>query len=144
MYDNLTNTRNEGEDEWNVADKRLFTSSSRTALVFPANKASSSVAASSSLVVLPATVAYSQVLIDAGAYPSNRDSVDQTLTSDVSNGTGRIINCVAANGTTRCNKNAGGWPSYTSSYRALNVPANPFDDDDQNGYSNLEDWLFTF
>ena len=54
----------------------------------------------------------------AGARPTDRDSVDKRIVSSVRNRTGQIINCVAANGTTRCSKNAGGWPTYAQNHRA--------------------------
>jgi hypothetical protein len=51
-----------------------------------------------------------------------------------------VINCVAANGTSRCQKNAGGWPSYAQNRRTLTLPSNP-SGIAANGYSNLENWL---
>ena len=56
------------------------------------------------------------------------------------NRNGGIINCVASNGTTRCNKNAGGWPSLTQNTRRLTLPSNP-NSTASNGYTNLENWL---
>ena len=86
-------------------------------------------------------VALDRVLRQAGARPADRDRVDNGIVSDVRNGTGRIVNCVANDGTTRCQKNAGGWPNLTANTRALNVPSNPNDDGDGNGYTELEEWL---
>ncbi len=56
------------------------------------------------------------------------------------NRNGGIINCVASNGTTRCNRNAGGWPSLTQNTRRLTLPSNP-NTMASNGYTNLENWL---
>jgi hypothetical protein len=85
---------------------------------------------------------YSRVLSYAGARPTDRDSVDSRVVSSVRNRTGQIINCVSSNGTTRCSKNAGGWPSYAYNRRVLTLPANQASIA-SNGYSNLENWLNT-
>jgi hypothetical protein len=83
---------------------------------------------------------YDRVLKYAGARPTDRDSVDKRIVSHVKNRTGGIINCVAANGTTRCSKNAGGWPVLTQNVRRLTLPKNP-NTVASNGYTNLENWL---
>jgi pectate lyase len=83
---------------------------------------------------------YERVLLNAGARPKDRDSVDRRIVSEVRARTGKIINCVAANGTTRCQKNGGGWPSYAQNRRVLTLPAN-YASTASNGYSNLENWL---
>jgi hypothetical protein len=83
---------------------------------------------------------YTRVLANAGARPTDRDSVDRRIVSSVRSRTGKIINCVASNGTTRCNKNAGGWPTYAQNRRTLTLPANQASIA-SNGYSNLENWL---
>jgi hypothetical protein len=58
----------------------------------------------------------------------------------VKNRTGQIINCVGSNGTTRCNKNGGGWPVLAQNRRTLTLPSNP-SSVASNGYTNLENWL---
>jgi pectate lyase len=83
---------------------------------------------------------YSRVLSYAGARPADRDSVDKRVVQNVRAGTGKIINCVSSNGTTRCSKNAGGWPSYAYNRRVLTLPTNQASIA-SNGYSNLENWL---
>lgn len=83
---------------------------------------------------------YSRVLSYAGARPTDRDSVDRRIVTNVRNRTGQIINCVSSNGTTRCQKNAGGWPSYAQNRRTLTLPSNHASIA-SNGYSNLENWL---
>jgi pectate lyase len=87
-----------------------------------------------------ASAVYSRVLSFAGARPTDRDSVDKRVVESVRTRTGQIINCVSPNGTTRCKKNAGGWPSYAQNHRALTLPANQASIA-SNGYSNLENWL---
>jgi hypothetical protein len=83
---------------------------------------------------------YNRVLTYAGARPKDRDSVDKRIVSQVKNRTGQIINCVSANGTSRCNRNAGGWPVLAQNTRRLTLPANP-NSVASNGYTNLENWL---
>jgi pectate lyase len=83
---------------------------------------------------------YSRVLGLAGARPADRDSVDKRIVLSVRQRSGKIINCVSSNGTTRCSKNAGGWPSYAQNRRTLTLPSNQASIA-SNGYSNLENWL---
>ncbi|HEU5133725.1 MAG TPA: hypothetical protein VFU13_01155 [Steroidobacteraceae bacterium] len=83
---------------------------------------------------------YNRVLSYAGARPTDRDSVDRRVIQSVRDRTGQIINCVSPDGTTRCQKNAGGWPAYAENRRSLTLPANQASIA-SNGYSNLENWL---
>lgn len=83
---------------------------------------------------------YHRVLANVGARPVDRDSVDKRIIKQVQNRTGAIINCVAANGTTRCSRNAGSFPYIKTNRRALTLPANP-NSVASNGYTNLENWL---
>ena len=86
---------------------------------------------------------YSEVLAKVGARPADRDVVDRRIINSVKTRTGQIINCVAADGSARCSKNAGGWPVYAQNTRALAVPANP-SAVAANGYTNLENWLHDY
>jgi hypothetical protein len=83
---------------------------------------------------------YDSVLASAGARPTDRDSVDKRIVLSVRQRSGKFINCVSANGTSRCSKNAGGWPTLAQNKRTLTVPANHASIA-SNGYSNLENWL---
>ncbi|HEY0939618.1 MAG TPA: hypothetical protein VGE08_05940 [Steroidobacter sp.] len=85
-------------------------------------------------------VVKNHVLKYAGARPADRDSVDKRVVENVRKGGGGTINCVASNGTSRCNKNAGGWPSLAQNKRTLQLPANP-NTVTASGYTNLELWL---
>jgi hypothetical protein len=38
----------------------------------------------------------------------------------------------------------GGWPELAENRRTLSPPENPHDDDDGDGYTNLEEWLHEF
>jgi pectate lyase len=83
---------------------------------------------------------YNRVLAYAGARPKDRDSVDKRVVSQVKTRTGAIINCVSANGTSRCSKNAGSFPYLAQNRRTLSLPSNP-GSVGSNGYTNLENWL---
>ncbi len=83
---------------------------------------------------------YNRVLSYAGARPTDRDSVDKRVVSNVRQGTGQVINCVSSDGSTRCRKNGGGWPTYAQNRRTLTLPSNQASIA-SNGYSNLENWL---
>jgi hypothetical protein len=68
--------------------------------------------------------------------------VDRRIVSNVKNRNGQIINCVSSNGSSRCQKNAGGWPSYAQNTRRLTLPSSP-NTVASNGYTNLENWLYS-
>lgn len=144
LRDNFGPTRTDGtQDEWAAADQTFFTAG-RAGLIYPQNKSSARVASSGTVTEVPSGMAYEQVLSAAGARPADRDSVDLNLVADVVNRTGRIVNCVFPDGSARCEKNAGGWPSYPLNSRPLVIPENPSGDDNRDGYTNLENWLFEF
>jgi hypothetical protein len=86
------------------------------------------------------SVVLNRVLRNVGARPADRDSVDSRIIQQVRDGTGRIINCVAPNGSARCSRNGGGWPSVPENRRALTLPADP-NAVTASGYTNLELWL---
>ncbi|MEX0729678.1 MAG: hypothetical protein WED00_11965 [Aquisalimonadaceae bacterium] len=75
------------------------------------------------------------VLANAGARPTDRDSVDKRIMSQVANGTGRMIDSP---------RDVGGWPSTPVNRRVLALPSNPNADSNGNGYTNLEEWLHAF
>ena len=85
-------------------------------------------------------VVYDLVVRNAGARPLDRDVVDKRIVNEVRQRKGQIINCVSGNGTTRCQKNGGGWPSFAQNRRTLTLPSNHAAIA-SNGYSNLENWL---
>lgn len=123
-------------DPWSLAGAiygslRLPTFRSNSPLAWPAG-----------MTTLPTAnnVVLNRVLKNAGARPADRDSVDRRIVEQVRNGTGRIINCVAPNGSARCNRNGGGWPAVAENRRALTLPANP-NTVTASGYTNLEVWL---
>ena len=96
----------------------------------------------SGLTALPSAnnTALNSVLKNAGARPVDRDSVDKRVVQSVKDRTGRMINCVSADGSTRCQKNAGGWPTLAENRRAVVLPSNP-NEVTASGYTKLEVWL---
>lgn len=81
--------------------------------------------------ILPAEEVFEHVLANVGARPADRDSFDATVIQEVRNGTGRIGDPPNV-------------PTLDRTERTLNVPANPHEDDDGDGYTNLENWLHAF
>lgn len=98
-------------------------------------KASSPPVWVSPLTVKPSNEVTEWVLTNAGARPVDRDSVDLRIVNDVRNRTGRLIDSQS---------DVGGWPNLAENYRTLEIPSSPNDDDDADGYRNLEEWLHTF
>jgi len=81
------------------------------------------------------------IVNNAGARPKDRDAVDERIVGDVVNFTGRIINSPG---------DVGGWPELAKNTRNVAtmmpkhsgpIPKNPHEDDDHDGYTNLEEWL---
>ncbi len=71
------------------------------------------------------------VLKNCGAFPLNRDAIDQRIIKDVENQTGSRI---------RDPENVGGF--VTDSEQAkLVLPDQPHKDADHNGFTNIEEWL---
>jgi hypothetical protein len=83
---------------------------------------------------------YNRILSYSGARPKDRDNTDKRIVSSVKNRTGKIINCVSNDGSSRCSKNAAGWSPLTQTRRTLSLPSNP-SSKASNGYTNLENWL---
>tara|TARA_R110002050_G_scaffold91784_6_gene192537 strand:+ start:22583 stop:25177 length:2595 start_codon:yes stop_codon:yes gene_type:complete len=82
----------------------------------------------------------SYVLSNAGARPAERDGI-------IDNGTGndldeRLVNeVVTGGGSLKSSPPPGDIPSYTQTSRSFSLPANPNEDDDSDGYTNLEEVL---
>jgi len=123
------------DDPWSVVDATGGT-------VASAMRASLPPSWPAGLTRLPAGdgVTLNRVLRNVGARPADRDPVDTRIIKQVKDRTGQVINCVSANGTARCNKNAGGWPTLAQNRRALNVPSDA-NTVTASGYTKLEVWL---
>ena len=87
------------------------------------------------LTVYPSNQVESVVLSRAGARPWDRDSIDERIIRDVRNLTGSIIDS---------QNEVGGYPNPNSTYRSLDIPANPSGDSDGDGYTNIEEWIHSF
>lgn len=98
-------------------------------------KAPSPPAWNSGLDPMSARDAYEWVLRGAGARPADRDAVDRRIVREVRNGGGRIIDS---------QRQVGGWPDLEVNRRVLTLPSNPGRDRDDDGYTNLEEWLHGF
>lgn len=69
---------------------------------------------------------------NVGARPADRDPVDSRLIAEVDNGKASLKNSVAE---------AGGYPPLAKIKTTLLIPKNPHGDEDNDGYTNLEEWL---
>lgn len=78
---------------------------------------------------------YETVLTDAGMRPWARDAVDARVVGSVRERTGAIIDS---------QEDVGGFPQYVPTTRTLVVPDRPNEDDDEDGYTNLEEWIWGF
>jgi hypothetical protein len=83
------------------------------------------------VVAMPLTSVESYVLVNAGARPLDRDSVDSRVVSQVRGRTGGIIDSPSQ---------VGGYPNLRVNVRPLTLPANP-NAVTASGYTNLELWL---
>lgn len=103
------------------------------------------------------------VLANAGARPFDRDVVDTRLVNDVSTDDGRIIDtilytsasctavdvpmdCCTGVGTGNCIRNdEAGVPSLAQNVDTHNdIPSSPHADSDGDGYTNLEEWIYSY
>ena len=71
------------------------------------------------------------IIINVGARPSDRDTVDKRVINDVAHGTGMIIDS---------QEDVGGWPVLAENYRIPDVPHNPWHIL-PSGYNRVEEWL---
>lgn len=78
----------------------------------------------------------SWVIENVGSRPADRSEIDKRALRNFNSRNGRLLNCVSG-----CSSSAGGWPQFSKSKITLNIPERPHDDDDDDGYSNVEEWL---
>ncbi len=107
------------------------------------------------------------VLANAGAYPDDRDAVDERLVDDAINDDqtngilrdsvtltdndctatpGDPMECCTALNTGPCNQvPEAGWPTITENTAShTDFPSDPHGDSDGDGYTNLEEWVHAF
>ncbi|MDM8553369.1 SUMF1/EgtB/PvdO family nonheme iron enzyme [Desulfococcaceae bacterium HSG7] len=75
------------------------------------------------------------MLANVGPHPAQRGPIDARIVYETRMRTGRGRDDVA---------DAGGWPKLEENRRELTIPENPNADDDNDGYTNLEEWLHAF
>jgi hypothetical protein len=81
---------------------------------------------------LTAADALTYTLANAGAFPRNRDAIDARVVEEVKNRTGkRIIDP----------SEVGGWV-FESRTHKLTLPADPHGDENKDGYTNMEEFVF--
>ena len=89
----------------------------------------------SPLEILPAAAVEERVLANVGAFYWDRDPLDRRYVQDVRDRTGRIIDH---------QDDVGGLPLMTPITRQLELPEDPHGDADRDGYTNFEEWVWTF
>lgn len=87
------------------------------------------------ITIAPGSQVQTIVLSSAGAYPAFRDAVDTRIVTQVQDGTGRIIDDET---------DVGGWPTLAENMRTFVVPDSPNEDDDGDGYTNIEEELHRY
>ena len=90
---------------------------------------------------LPAAAAFQDVMLTSGARPNDRDIMERRIMNDI--GAGATVKPLAQRpGKTKNSvAEAGGWPVYAQNHATWTLPENPNDDDDGDGYTNIEEWL---
>lgn len=74
------------------------------------------------------------IIANAGAYPAFRDSLDTRFINEMTTGIGPSSKVTGA-------PSSGDWPTLAVNTTTLAIPANPHADDDNDGYTNLEEWI---
>lgn len=83
----------------------------------------------------PANEVEARVLENVGKFPARRDAIDALLIEKIRGRTGEFLQDLSDRGEDP-------WaPADVVERRALVLPENPSDDDDGDGYTNLEEWL---
>jgi hypothetical protein len=95
--------------------------------------------APSEVSVLDPEHTYTHVLAHAGNRSGARSAVDRRIIEEVRNASGTFKNCVSG-----CSLAADSSPTLQANYREFSEPENPHEDDNQNGYTNLEEVLHRF
>jgi len=75
------------------------------------------------------------ILNNVGARPKDRDNVDKRIIRDIKNLSGTVL---------RSQDDVGGWPSLSKNSHTFDIPTKPHNDDDLDGYSNLEEALHEY
>ncbi len=81
--------------------------------------------------ILSTTHLKDYLIENCGAQPGNRDDIDERIINDLVNYSGSKI---------LYPEEVGGW-MYDSQHHILVIPENPHKDDDNDGFTNLENWV---
>lgn len=81
----------------------------------------------------------------SGARPRDRDPVDERVVASLLAGDGSLTDCVEESSSACSTKSPrtppGGWPPLAENQVELDIPPDPNGDDDDDGYTNAEEWL---
>ena len=86
--------------------------------------------------ILPAENVEDYIMENVGAFNWNRDHYDDWVVTNVAQRTG------GGTADTYSELPSGALQYYSETSHTLNIPSNPHGDDDGDGYSNLEEWVF--
>jgi len=75
---------------------------------------------------------------NVGSRPRYRSTIDARILNDIQAHRGSLKDCVSG-----CARAAGGWPATQVVRRTLRLPRHPTADSNRDGYTNMENWLFT-
>jgi len=84
-------------------------------------------------IILPNSEVEDYIYTYCGARPTDRDVVDERIIYETQTGTGHIIDS---------QNDVGGWPILEENNITLNIPLIPHADDNGDGYTILEEWLY--
>jgi hypothetical protein len=86
----------------------------------------------------PRKKAASSVMRSVGSRPFDRSPIDTRIISDVQRRAGALKDCIFG-----CANAVGSLPLPATAHRPIALPSRPFDDDNRDGYTNLENWIFS-
>jgi len=133
-----------GSDAWDTVSIRAYSHTPDAAAIEAATRVETAPLCPSGFTAAASSTVESSVLNSAGARPADRDVADTRVIADVTAGTGGHIDSPSAFAG-QSGYDSNGYPILAQNYRALtDIPTNPNDDDDYDGYLNWEEWLWDY